>query len=271
MMLGMGWAPGQTLGKSVRGLKKPIASELLSRVDREGLGYRVSVTKIIQVQEQIVDALKLKAEHSDKNQHDNISSVFEEDNQNQAKEMEVRADIIVQIYDYEVTGLVDTGSDITCISEEFWKVLKSHYSNIPVMPVKSIQIKTAVGHKSAEIRKMALLPIKFRSISLDIGFLIVPNLTKPFILGIDWMAKNEIVISLKKGERGMWLEHENGKYLVKFLENSLEVEESNVILGKSGSTHQDLSNIKTGIELDGKDRQKLENLLQNHGSHFRIN
>lgn len=96
--------------------------------------------------------------------------------------------MLVQIFEYELSALVDTGSDITCISEEFWNSIgESLRSKIPMMPLKSFHVKTAVGHKSGEINKIVLLPIKLGSYKQGIGFVMVPGLISSVILGFDWL------------------------------------------------------------------------------------
>lgn len=257
--------PGQGLGTSNDGLRVPIEGQLLDRGIREGIGYRVSDLKPIQVPEQIVEILKLKVEMGGRQMQ--IASVFEEEDQGDSERKEVRADIAVRIFNYEVIGLVDTGSDITCISEELWKVLSAEYPEIPLMPVKAIQIKTAEGHKSAEIRTMVLIPVKLADITLDIGFLVVPNLSRAFILGIDWLTKHEIMISLKKGERGIWMEVGNEKLMVSFAEGNVEVETNN-ITAETEKNRVRNKYVKTGIIIKEEDRIRLDELLGKHKDLF---
>lgn len=73
------------------------------------------------------------------------------------------------------------------------------------MPIKSFQIRTAVGHRSVEIRSMVLLPIKLNSIIIETGCLAVPGLVNHIILGFDWMQQKEVTIKIKREEKGLEL------------------------------------------------------------------
>lgn len=88
----------------------------------------------------------------------------------------------------EITCLVDTGSDITCMSDECFENLQSLCQmNFPTLPVRPIQIRGAIGQRSLRIQRLASLPVRFDKHEEDTGFLIVPRLTCSVILGFDWL------------------------------------------------------------------------------------
>lgn len=215
----MGWKPGQTLGINSNGLKVPLSGVVLMRSKHEGLGYKSSELKNLQILEQIINVLQLNIEQGRCRESGSqaVFSVFEEQSDEEVKHKNCKSEIAVEIFNYEVIGLVDSGSEITCISEEFWNEVKQNGpSNIPMLPIKPFQIRTAVGHKSVEVRNIVLLPLKLGTKIFDTGTVVVPGLINNLILGFDWLKENEIVISLKKNERGLLFNSDEGKQLIPF-------------------------------------------------------
>ena len=83
-------------------------------------------------------------------------------------------------------ALVDSGSDITCVSEALWKeLLESAETNWPCLPVSGLTIESAFGSKSARVKIQTLLPITIGEITYDVPTLVVPQLHCPIILGAD--------------------------------------------------------------------------------------
>lgn len=262
----MGWSPGQTLGKNGRGLTKPIEGKILDRGKSEGLGYRPLKYRETQVSKKLVEVLKLKIEQVEgDNVSHKVDSVFEEEEIDKETLDGFKSEIKTQIFNFEVIGLVDTGSDITCISEEFWNDLKQKNAQIPMMPIKSFQIRTAVGHKSTEIRSLVLLPIKIGQFEIETGALIVPGLSSPLILGFDWLKMNEITISLNRNERGLLIkksEEENS--LIKFYERKIDSLGCNAEISRDRDDAGNLQELKIGTDLDKEEKRKLDSLLDKY-------
>lgn len=88
----------------------------------------------------------------------------------------------------ELLALVDTGCEVTCINEEYYCKLKQ-MCHFPVLPVASTQLRGAMGQLSSRIRLQIWL--NFRIADTDCSFthtfLVVKNLVRPVILGIDWL------------------------------------------------------------------------------------
>lgn len=253
----MGWKPGELLGKgNDRGLRVPLVGETLADIDL-----------VEEIQKQIVDVLKLKIEQEQLESIGNkaVTSVFEEEEEIQGKQLDFRSEILVQVYNFEINALVDTGSDITCISGELWDTLREVQPSIPFMPIKPIQIKTAVGQRSVDIRNLALLPLKIGGFEKDTGFLIVPGLSWPIILGFDWMKLNEVKIILDKTDRGILICNNKEKQLKRFHvaeENQCPKENFEVGRGMDNITDGKTLEYKTGISLNKLEKGRLENLLR---------
>lgn len=266
----MKWKPGQLLGQRRRGIRIPVKGWDMERDKREGLGYGDSKQREGLVLEQIVEVLKLKTEQ-DLLGKQTIKSVFEEDPE-ETKQINYKSEITVQIFEYEVIGLVDTGSDITCISEEFWRELSSNQTRkIPLMPIKTLHIRTAVGHKSAEIRNMAILPLNLGTITLDTGCLIVPGLVNHLILGFDWMNQKGVTIKLDRSEKGLIIPLEGIRHLIRFrepevIDNSKKTGEIRMEIDKT--LDEKLQELETGTEIGFDGREKLMVLLSKYKDLF---
>lgn len=272
MMRKMGWEPGQVLGIKKRGIRYPIIVRNLSH-NREGIGFNQDKLLERVGPESIVEVLKLKIEQEINEDilTQGIRSVFEED-EGEVKRVEFKSEIRILIFEYELNALVDTGSDITCISEEFWNELNQKYKNIiPIMPIKTLQIKTAVGHKSAEIKSIILLPMRIEELVLETGFMIVPNLVNHIILGFDWLKKNEVTIKFNKIERGLFIKLEGKDHWVKFCEQEEDSnKDKNVEIIKVNNINKigEVLQGEIGTKLLVEEKDKLVGLLQKYKDLF---
>ncbi|CAG9137414.1 unnamed protein product [Plutella xylostella] len=260
----MGWQPGQALGKCNNGLLKPLEGKKLLREQQEGLGFSEQIEKELQIPEKIVDVLKLKTEQSNNQgvEAPKLNSVFEEEKELIARE-NYKSEILVEVLGLEIVALLDTGSDVTCISEELWKELKLRDSNLPVMPIKPIQIKTAVGQKSSEVRFLTMLPLKLDTdIIEEVVVLVITGLTSPFIIGFDWMKQNQARIDLELSKESFSYLRSGKKCTIKFHKrktlniNRIDVNDDNDKIN--------LEEMKIGVQLDEKDKGKFLNLLDKY-------
>lgn len=272
LMMKMGWEPGQTLGKNDKGLKKPIVAKTLENQVKEGLGYKPQKVKELHVLNQIVEVLKLKidqAQIEEMNQR-TILSVFEEDSE-ELKRKDFKSEVKIQIFELEIEGLIDTGCDISCISEELWNELKQNKSaNIPMMPIKPFQIKTAVGHKSVEIKNIVLLPLKLGNFVRETAFVIIPKLISQLILGFDWLRLNEVTINLGKNERGLILTQGGEKQLIEFceVEKTYSEKENGVEIEIGNKVNNAEKDIVTQIHNVGVGKKNISRLLEKYKNLF---
>lgn len=90
-----------------------------------------------------------------------------------------------------VRALLDTGSQITAISESFYNYLKLH-GTLTEFPVTNVSLFTAIG------KKQILCEIQVGGEKCSSYFLVVPNLSNMVILGNDWFAENRAKIDYQK-------------------------------------------------------------------------
>ena len=102
--------------------------------------------------------------------------------------------IKIKIYDVNTWALLDTGSQITAISEKFYERLKCK-KIIQEMPVSNVIVSTAIGNKNTTVKKQVLFDFECDSYTNNHVCLVIPYLSSNIILGNDWNLRNGIVIN----------------------------------------------------------------------------
>lgn len=103
------------------------------------------------------------------------------------------------VCDQRVKVLIDTGAEISCISEEFYLNLNVRENGILQLPLTGILLQGAMGNKSRMITKQVQLDLRFGSWHNTSIFMVVPKLIRPMILGIEWLSENAMNLDFKKG------------------------------------------------------------------------
>ena len=102
----------------------------------------------------------------------------------------------VSVQSREISALIDSGSDITCVSEQFYESMKSCL-DMPVLPVSYLVVFVAAGKKTITIRKKVQITIKFWKFGITHAYLVVPGLTTDVIIGVDFLKKYGGIINFK--------------------------------------------------------------------------
>ena len=112
--------------------------------------------------------------------------------------------IKIDINGITTLALIDSGSEVTAISEEFFE-LHEKLKNCPKLPLNGKIVKGALGTKSTIVKFQILCLVKVGEITEEIIFLIIPKLGKNCILGYDTIKdmsmiiySNEEIINFKK-------------------------------------------------------------------------
>ena len=104
---------------------------------------------------------------------------------------------IIFIEKIEVNSLIDTGSQISCISQQFFNNNLEILKHCPTLPLQDFQAIGFNGKKSDKITKQIYAETQIESRSRPLTFIIIPNLIRPCILGIDSLSAFGIVIDTK--------------------------------------------------------------------------
>lgn len=82
--------------------------------------------------------------------------------------------------------LVDLGSQVSCVSGQFIKVLQQSNAKIPLLLVNSTTLIGAIGKGKQTVSKQVFLKVEIDDANFDVVFLVVPALARNIILGCDW-------------------------------------------------------------------------------------
>jgi transposase InsO family protein len=127
---------------------------------------------------------------------------------NRTNKQRVVPEIDIHIAQHSTVALLDTGSEVSCISEEVWANLTSTGRKPPTLPVTSIHLRGAIGQRSCQVVIQCYLEIIIEEHAYPVVALVVKNLIKPAILGADWLHEQRAVIDfddnqvILKGETG---------------------------------------------------------------------
>ncbi|KAJ2937346.1 hypothetical protein O0L34_g19229 [Tuta absoluta] len=255
-----GWKPGEPLGKTMQGILRPV--EVKIQQGRAGIGFvniLENITELVQTRFELLLAEKAVIDNQ-------INTVFDEDQKVRELMSTSRPDIMVNCEGLEVRAMVDSGSDVTCINEDFFKEFMSKNDKLPMIPVKGFQVRGAVGQRSSKVNRQINLNVRLtKELAFDAPFLIIPGLVRPMILGYDFMLTNKINIQCRN-DKGINFEKDNREHFVPFIEpvaiNSIEPE---VEVERSNSFEDE---IKVGSNIGSKGKTRLVKLLKKFGKLF---
>ena len=93
-------------------------------------------------------------------------------------------------------ALIDTGTTRCCMSEEYYK--KLHLSKIHLL--QNVSIRSATGSNLAPIG-LVNSTFMLGDTSLDFDFIVCKNLTRPLILGRDFLIQNHITVGYSENRK----------------------------------------------------------------------
>ena len=83
--------------------------------------------------------------------------------------------------------LIDSGAEVSAISEECKKRLLNDDLKLPTKPLKLLAVHNAVGDKSKKVDTQMLLPIKIRNNIIHTSVIVIKGLNECEILGSDFL------------------------------------------------------------------------------------
>ena len=95
-----------------------------------------------------------------------------------------------------ISALVDTGSQINAISERWFSSNKKDLGKIEMLKLSNTIIKGATGGKSKRITRQVLLNVQVKDLQFESVFVVVPDLVRECILGVDMLVESGCVIDL---------------------------------------------------------------------------
>nr|CAI5856502.1 unnamed protein product [Callosobruchus analis] len=140
-----------------------------------------------------------------RNESREVSTVFNRDVEEILEEEEPKIKTVAVLPTVEATFggvrvccLVDSGSQVTGVSENFLKQLVRVDESIPRMPCKCVVLSGAIGNKSTVGREQVYLTFELGGREFEYCFLVIPGLVRNIILGCDWLRDNSLIINFSE-------------------------------------------------------------------------
>ena len=108
--------------------------------------------------------------------------------------------ITLQLENITTRALIDSGSQISCVSEQFYDQNASILSRVPSLPVVGTSVIGATGGRPVKLRKQIYAEFNMGRLRSNGVFVIVPRLTKTCIIGVDILEPLEGIINFKHNE-----------------------------------------------------------------------
>ena len=85
------------------------------------------------------------------------------------------------------TALIDTEAEVTCLSEEFVNRNLERFRECPMLPINGVTLKGPMGAKAVRINKQIFVDIQLPNCLIQTIFLVLPKLSRPCMIGIDFL------------------------------------------------------------------------------------
>ena len=112
--------------------------------------------------------------------------------------------VILCVSGSELPALIDTGSDVSCMSPETFAQVQSFLPDLTVFPVQGIRAHGAFKSRAMKVTHQFSMPFNLGNFHTTFEFLVIPGLDVPLILGVDFVRAFDVTI--RSGTGGIYLE-----------------------------------------------------------------
>lgn len=95
--------------------------------------------------------------------------------------------IVLELFGFIFPCVIDTGSDICCLSESVWLQIQDFRTDLTVFPVTGVRVSGAFKTKKRRVKLQIDLPFKVGGELFHHEFLLIPDLIYPIIIGSDFL------------------------------------------------------------------------------------
>lgn len=106
----------------------------------------------------------------------------------------------VRVNGIDVRALIDTGSQVSAVSEIFYKANFERLSQCPTLPLTAVTVTSATEKKATKVSRQFYAMIQLQQVSGACTLLVVPKLTVDCIIGIDFLYKLRTKLDLENYE-----------------------------------------------------------------------
>lgn len=105
--------------------------------------------------------------------------------------------IEINFYGHNFPALVDSGSQVSCISEEVWVQFSGVHDQIPSFLCSGVKLTGAFKAKQKKVERQCLLTFQAGDAEFEHEFLVAPDLAYPVIIGVDFLRTIGAIIDLE--------------------------------------------------------------------------
>lgn len=105
-------------------------------------------------------------------------------------------EVAIKLNEVSVIALIDTGSEISALSEEWFNQHKEELKPYEMLRMHNTVVKGAIGSKSKNITRQILIKTEIGGRIDDCVFVIVPGLIRDCIVGIELLEEGGGVLDL---------------------------------------------------------------------------
>lgn len=99
--------------------------------------------------------------------------------------------ITIKIENMNIKFLVDTGAEISVISDQLLRKLTEANEKLPTLPVAGLTVNGVVPNQATKIKKQIMARIKIEEGTENITFLVLDGLVEEGIIGNDFLESHE--------------------------------------------------------------------------------
>lgn len=112
-------------------------------------------------------------------------------------DMKLCPEVRIKIESEEVKALIDTGSQVTCVSRDWFVRHEAALGRCEKLPVVNFRIKEVTGGAPVKVNEQIFAEITISNLNDRICFLVVPRIKHNVIIGIDTLRKWKSNIDLQ--------------------------------------------------------------------------
>lgn len=101
-------------------------------------------------------------------------------------------EVAIGTRDIKEMALIDTGSQVCCISQALYDSLREQGEKMEETRVSNVHLVTAVGGRSKRVTRQVLLRVRCGEVESDVPCLVIPNLVTRIVLGIEWCVEHQV-------------------------------------------------------------------------------
>lgn len=96
-------------------------------------------------------------------------------------------------------GIVDSGSQATILSEDFYEKIKENVDyEIPELKMSNTSIVGITGARSKKVEKQVQIEVNFGSLTMPVDCLVVKGVQVDFLIGCDFLIKYNAIVDFKE-------------------------------------------------------------------------